>query len=312
MANFNFTVDTNPMAEEIHGVSKHVDAVSGSVVAMQTAVVLAEKEGAEHICNNLNKGFYSLMQSQISQKIAALSSQIEAKLMDMGQQAIALRAIQTRMERDYHMISSRYGKLFNSLNNALYARIKDLDKAAVLLVHHDQSISNSRMKSLVASVSVNQIESIANSQLILTSKTKSDGVNTINAIHQYIKDVKTQDKQSEDVITNITIDDAHKLYLPIFITEMSNELGTYSTKYFAPKSEVNIIDNTISQGIQTASISAVKDGNWQPVLEEDKHALDSEFSTLIMDSEISDRVKNEIAKMYNRVEAITQLKDVEL
>ena len=312
MANFNFTVDTNPMAQEIRGVSKHVVAVSESVGAMQTAVVLAEKEGAEHVCNNLNKGFYSLIQSQISQKIAALTSQIEAKLMNMGQQAIALRAIQTRMERDYHMISNRYGKLFNSLNNVLYARIKDLDKATVLLVHRDQSIADSRMKSLVASVSVNQNESIANSQLILASKTKSDGVNAINAIHQYIRDVNIQTKQSEDVITDVAIVDSAKIYLPIFVTEMSNELGAQSTKYFAPKSDVKVIDNVFDKSIQTAAIDAVRRGIWQPVLDDDKHTLDGEFSTLIIESATNERVKKEIAKMYNSVETITQLKSVDL
>ncbi len=312
MANFNFTVDTNPMAEEIHGVSKHVDAVSGSVIAMQTAVVLAEKEGAEHVCDNLNKGFYSLIQSQISQKIAALTSQIEAKLIDMGQQAIALRAIQSRMEKDYHMISNRYGKLFNSLNGALYSRIKELDKATVLLVHRDQSISDSRTRSLVASISVSQNESISTSQLILASKTKSDGVHCINAIHQYIRDVNMQAKQSEDVITNIPVDNAHKIYLPIFITEGSNELGTKSSKYYVPKSDINIIDSTISQGIQAATIDAVKNGSWQPLLAHDKEALDSEFSTLILDSAIESRVKDKIVKMYNKVETITQLKEIEL
>ncbi len=312
MANFNFTVDTNPMADEIHGVSKHVDAVSGSVIAMQTAVVLAEKEGAEHVCNNLNKGFYSLIQSQISQKIAALTSQIEAKLMDMGQQAIALRAIQNRMERDYHMISNRYGKLFNSLNTALYTRIQDLDKAAVLLVHRDQAISESRIKSLVGSVAINQIESIANAQLILASKTKSDGASTIDAIHKYIMDVNLQAKQSEDVITDVAIDDACKIYLPIFITELSNELGSNSTKYYAPKSDIGVIDSVLAQGVQSAAIEAVKNGNWQAVDEGDKHALDSEFSTLVVESELNDRVKKEISKLYNNVESITHLKEVEL
>ncbi len=312
MANFNFTVDTNPMAEEIRGVSKHVDAVSGSVIAMQTAVVLAEKEGAEHVCNNLNKGFYSLIQSQISQKIAALTSQIEAKLMVMEQQTIALHSIQTRMQRDYNMISTRYGKLFSSLNSSLYSRVKELDKEAVSLIHSDQLISDNRVKSLIGSVATNQNESIANSQLILSSKTKSDGMSTINAIHQYIRDENLQAKQSEDVITDIAVDDARKIYLPIFITEITNELGTKSTKYYAPKSDINIIDSTFDIGIQAEASNAVRSGDWQIVLDEDKQALDSEFSTLIVESSIDERVKKEIAKMYNNVEVITQLKGAEL
>ena len=57
MADFSFTVDTSPMAAEMQSVSHNVNKVSGAVVAMQTAVIAAEKEGAEHVCKNVNKGF---------------------------------------------------------------------------------------------------------------------------------------------------------------------------------------------------------------------------------------------------------------
>ena len=104
MASFNFTVDTSPMASEIQSVSRNVNRVSGAVVAMQAAVIAAEQEGADHVCQNVNKGFYSLMHSQISQKIAQLTSTVEAKLLELGQYAAALKAIQSRMTKDYHMI----------------------------------------------------------------------------------------------------------------------------------------------------------------------------------------------------------------
>lgn len=44
MANFNFTVDTSPMASEMQSVSHGVNRVSGAVVAMQAAVIAAEKK----------------------------------------------------------------------------------------------------------------------------------------------------------------------------------------------------------------------------------------------------------------------------
>ena len=114
MANFSFTVDTDPMAHEISSVSQRVDMTSAAVVTMQTAVIVAEKEAADHVCENVNYGFYTLMHSQISQKIAQLTSTVESKLIEMGQQAAALQNLKKRMERDYNMISNRYGKLFGS------------------------------------------------------------------------------------------------------------------------------------------------------------------------------------------------------
>ena len=54
MASFNYTVDTKPMAEEMRSVSRHVNATTGAVVAMQTAVIIAEEKAADHVCNNVN------------------------------------------------------------------------------------------------------------------------------------------------------------------------------------------------------------------------------------------------------------------
>lgn len=74
MADFNFTVDTTPMANQINSVSHHVDGVTASVVAMKTAVISAEKDAANKICGNVNRGFFSMMQAQITQKIAQCTS----------------------------------------------------------------------------------------------------------------------------------------------------------------------------------------------------------------------------------------------
>ncbi|MCX6161945.1 MAG: hypothetical protein NTV87_11535 [Ignavibacteriae bacterium] len=41
MATFNYTVDTQPMADEMRSVSHHVNATTGAVVAMQAAVISA-------------------------------------------------------------------------------------------------------------------------------------------------------------------------------------------------------------------------------------------------------------------------------
>ena len=75
MADFNFTVDTTPMANQINSVSHHVDGVTASVVAMKTAVISAEKDGANKICGNVNRGFFSMMQAQITQKDSPMHKQ---------------------------------------------------------------------------------------------------------------------------------------------------------------------------------------------------------------------------------------------
>ena len=131
MATFNYTVDTQPMAAEMSNVSHHVNITTGAVIAMQTAVIAAEETATDHICNNVNKGFYSLIRSQISQKLAKLQSEVDSNVMQLVQQKNALLNIKHRMQRDYNMIASRYIKLFNGLNANLKSRVFELDKPTI-------------------------------------------------------------------------------------------------------------------------------------------------------------------------------------
>ena len=128
MATFNYTVDTNPMASEIGTVSSNIKGTTTAVVAMQTAVILAEEKAADHVCSNVNKGFFTLIRSQISQKAAKLQSEVDSHLMRLNQQRKQILAIKGRMERDYNMISGRYTKLFTGLNQNLRQRVFELDR----------------------------------------------------------------------------------------------------------------------------------------------------------------------------------------
>ena len=90
MPTFNYTVDTRPMADEISSVARHVNITTGAIVAMQAAVILAEQKAADHVCKNVNRGFHSLIRSQISQKMAKLQSEVDSHLMQLAQQKHAV------------------------------------------------------------------------------------------------------------------------------------------------------------------------------------------------------------------------------
>ena len=133
MAYIDCVVDTEPMAREITSVSNHIKGTTAAVVGMRAAVIQAEEEASDHVCENVNRGFYTLIRSQISQKIAKLKSEVDSHLMQLNQQRKQLLAIRSRMERDYNMISNRYLKLFNGLNQNLRQRVFELDRPTIEL-----------------------------------------------------------------------------------------------------------------------------------------------------------------------------------
>lgn len=307
MADFNFTVDTSPMASEIQSVSHGVNRVSGAVVAMQAAVIAAEKEGAEHVCQNVNKGFYSLMHSQISQKIAQLTSTVEAKLLELGQYATALKSIQSRMTTDYNMISGRYTKLFKSINNTLETRVAELDMPVFKLVDRDVKLVESRMRLNSAQFHVHQLESVLTSQLLAASKVKVDAETTLEAVTRYVKDSSVQTKKSEASMQDTRIDSFEDIFIPVSIVESTSAVGSPAVNYYVARSGNPEIDKNIDASVREQSVNSVLHGAWSEIDPNDMTNVEAEFTQLLLSSTDDKRVKDEITKMFNMTKNVQQL-----
>lgn len=307
MASFNFTVDTSPMANEMQSVSHGVNRVSGAVVAMRAAVIAAEQEGADHVCQNVNKGFYSLMHSQISQKIAQLTSTVEAKLLELGQYAAALKGIQSRMTNDYNMISGRYSKLFKSLNINLESRVAELDMPVFKLVDRDMKLVESRMRLNSAQFTVHQLESVLSSQLLAASKVKVDAESTLEAITQYVKDASTQTRKSEASMQDTRIDSVEDIFLPVSIVESTSAVGNPSVNYYVARSGNPEIDKNIDASVREQSVNSVLNGTWSEIDPNEMAHIEAEFTQLLLHCTEDERVKDEITKMFNRTSDVQQL-----
>ncbi len=307
MADYHFTIDTKPMASELKTVSHNVETVSGAVVAMQAAVIAAEKEGADHVCENVNRGFYSLMHSQISQKIAQLTSTVEVKLMSLAQYAAALRNIQSRMQNDYNMISARYAKLFKSINNNLEARVAELDMPVFKLVDRDIKIADSRMRLNAAQFAVNQAESILSSQMIANARIKTDTDNALAVISNYVIDAAVQSQKTEDSMYEVRIDSIEDIYLPVSVVESASGASQTSVNYYVARSGRREIDDTIDVSVREQSVNSVLNGLWIDIDPRDKAMVEKEFLSLMASCEEDERVKKEIEKMFANTGGIKKL-----
>lgn len=305
MSTFNFTVDTNPMANEIGRVSKHVNATTSAVVAMQTAVVIAEKKAADHVCFNVNKGFFSLIRSQISQKIAKLQSDIDSHLMQLNQQKKQLLAIKDRMERDFNMISGRYLKLFNGLNSSLKERIYTLDKPTVDLADKEVGIITNRSKNLTATVPITQLESITDSQKIIASNLKYRSFILINSMKNFLAEFYHQNKLTNQIlIENNTIVKDESLCIPILISESNNNsLNNKNLDIILNKSTLN---KQSQSDIEDSLMSNIDSFQWKDETIKNKE-VQNEFNNMVSTSNNSQRIKDLTNKLFkeNNYQVIT-------
>jgi len=295
MATFNYTVDTKPMAEEMRSVSRHVNATTGAVVAMQTAVIIAEEKAADHVCNNVNKGFYSLIRSQISQKMAKLQSEVDSHLMQLVQQKNALLSIKNRMQKDYNMIASRYIKLFNGLNSNLKQRVFELDKPTIDFAVKEVDKIYNRTKYLTATIPIAQLESLTASQKILASNVKYRGLNVINSMRSFLFEMNTQKKLTDKILINDgRYTETATLYIPILIYECNRDKTDAGVEISVSDIE---LDNISKSAIKNTAFAELNQIEWQAKSTPNAE-VQSEFSKLVSSSSKSQRVKDMAMKLF--------------
>ncbi len=293
MANFTFTVDTNPMADSIDGVANHVDGTTAAVIAMQTAVVIAEQKGAEKICNNVNFGFYSLIRSQISQKIATHKSKADAKIMELQQQSVSLIGIKSRMEKDYQMLASRYTKLFEGLNKALRARIFELDRPTTNFVLKDVLPTANRTRRLSGSSSTTQVESIASSQMISVSNTKYNAMKNISSMQDFICSSENQKSLIGSILNKESVTKPTEKDIPVLISE-SEGLNVRQSQWMITQPPLK--KNTNSK-IESHIYSSLSNLKWVDDDQSNSSRVKQEFGNFVNQSTVSDRVKKQMLSL---------------
>ncbi len=290
---FSCTVDTNPMASEMHSVANHVNGTTAAVVTMQSAVIMAENKSAEKVCSNVNRGFFTLVRSQISQKIANKQSRVEALLIHLGQQKRRLIGIKSNVEREYGRIAERYLRIFTSINKELEVRIRQLDQPVFELVNHQLATSSNRMNALSGIVSTSQAEGLSKSQQILISEMKHNAQMALEQSYEFLKQIGEQRILTEKVLISRIDDNGEKIcHIPVLICETINDAQqTVSTQVDVPEELSSEGASKVYNAIRSNTELPWAKGEVSPM-------VGDEFQRLLENSQHSDRVKKLIRQMY--------------
>lgn len=286
------TIDTKPMAREIDSMTRHINGTTTAVVAMEAAVIAAEEASARKICHNVNKGFFTMMRSQISQKIATKRSRVEALLIKLNQQKRRLVSIQSNMEREYGRIAARYLRTFTVINKELENRIHQVDEPVFNIVNKHMATSSNRMNALTGVITTSQFEGITQSQKIIVSNIKHNAQIALGLATDFLAQINEQRALSERVLIPAHGKDVDKpFYIPIAICEMNNEADILHTEIDLPQDFPTLNTNAINSAVRSENTF-----NWK---ECDKKDINSEFSAILAKSAASPRVKDMIQQLYS-------------
>jgi len=299
MANFNFNVDTDPLANKVDTVSNHVTGVAVAVTAMQAAVISAERDGADKICQNVDRGFYFLIKSQISQKTAALNSNVTSKLMILGQLGIALKGVKRQMQNDYTMISARYIKLFKTLDLALQTRVFELDKAASKLASSQKTDVYTRIRDMGSTFLVHQKESVPIALNTVSSMLKNNAVKGIHFISNRLSEEELLMRQLQNVLSNTETDKRNVCNMPILLTEMESTINDESLYLVVVLPEMPGTLETLRHKMETAAKKNSSEMNWQNISEDTKAKIKNEYAALLENMKIDDRIRLEMFRLFD-------------
>jgi hypothetical protein len=243
----------------------------------------------------VNRGFFMLVRSQISQKIANKQSRVEALLIQLAQQKRRLLGIKNNMEREYGRIAERYLRTFTAINKELEVRIRQLDQPVFELVNHQMATSSNRMNALTAIIPTSQIEGLSKSQQILVSEMKHNAQVALEQSYNFLTHIGEQRVLTNKVLISKSDGNAEKTcHIPVLICE------TISDDQQTTRTEINVPEEMSND---TASIvySSIRANNELPWANaEVSPIVGDEFAKLLDSSNASDRVKELIKKMYDR------------
>lgn len=303
----NIHVDTNPFDDSVRQCGNNINLLTGAVVATESAEIASKAANSKRVASTIVGGFFSYIRSEISAQISELTQNVEAQLMHLKELAQSCIAKKTQMESDYRRISSRYGKIFDDLNNELSNRVYELDRPAF---EFKKEIGGQQTRStnddLVNTISIFGSESGELQSNLCSSVAKNRALYTLVKIKEFI----LQQNNLEKTIKQSMLNDnkSNTIFIPVCFVETNDEnnqnaVNIYCSGFF-PTLKENYLRNKISDGF-TKNIS-----NWNKLGQNEHKNIDLYFSTELNNSTEGDshsvRVRETIKKIahLNQINAI--------
>ena len=273
MANIDCVLDTEPMANSIDAVSKHVGMTTAAVAAMQTAVIATEKESSDKVCQNVNRGFYSLINSQLTSKKARYFTEMNARFTLLLQYSRSLQKAVKRLEEDVNRLQKQYYKIFHGIDRSLERRIAELDHASIELGSIRKSLITDQTIRSVGETLIAGKDGDGLTSLIMTGNLKNKTGKAVDCIARNVRDNKVYKRNVDQLIDEKSADHEKQIFVPVLIAEEQSQVdrSAFVTKINAP----DVLDSKSNALLQ------------QKVMEEKKDYQNNQYSEPVKDAFIN-------------------------
>lgn len=296
MGNVSFTIDTSDMASSVDVVSRQLEYTAGAVASMSAAVVKSEKEAADTICKNVDRGFFTLMQSQISAKKAKYYSELTSKMALLMELARSLDTKEDRMESDVARLHRQYYKTFHSIDRALDHRIRQLDHDAMVIADSREELITGRQLKDVGAMFFSEQEIHNTAQLSFMARIKAKTSRALSHMTNDVLENRDYNKQVSEVLEETPAATSDLEYIPVLyvsqdsmVAEDSSVIQVYIPETMDPTAKAEI-ENSIR--------------NYYPVLPKnirndyETSEIHREFQNMVESADVSTRVSQMMLRLF--------------
>ncbi|MBP5771463.1 MAG: hypothetical protein J6W75_08905 [Bacteroidaceae bacterium] len=193
-------VDTQRFDSSVSSCNDHVNGLTASVGAMNTAQCVAIGQNADKVSKTIIDGFFHTVRTDLSTQRAELEQKINARLLLLRQQAASLLDKRKKMEEDYARTTARYQKLFSDLNNELSVRIHEVDQPVFSLVKDVDSQSDRMLHTdMVQTALVTSKESTLLQSQLNVARVKHDALLAMNRIQGFLNTKAASERTLREV-----------------------------------------------------------------------------------------------------------------
>jgi hypothetical protein len=307
--NVDIVVNTDPFDGSVTHCNGSIDALTGSMVAMNSAQCAAIKETGLQVSKSIIDGFFGAVNAELSQQLQALDSAIKADFGLIEQQAKAVTAQKGVMETDYHRISSRYVTLFADLDNECYKRIYALDKQSFLLSQKVQEELLSEKNRNNAALNLLEItEESSSKMLLVVSRINRKTSEVLQTLHDYISQETTIARLIDSFLSNETTGKPATVYAPVIVSEaLQLEKPSPSYAVYVPDYTGEGQKSEIARKV-TAKCSEEKNISWTAIPTGEREMINKEFVSLTekyfegKDDAFEERVYNTVLSMWQNTD----------
>jgi hypothetical protein len=273
-------VDTDSFDASVTGCNNSVDLLTGAVVVMNSAQVVAIQEKTMDVVKSLSSGFFGAINSEISQQLVQLKSSIDSNLALLVEHGRAIDGQKSVMETDYQRIKDRYLNVFKDLDDECRKQIQALDRSAFDLSEKVMAFMLGGYTDKGALGLVSAQEEASSRSMCLASglyrKTKA----VIDSLYAYINQENVFERQIDVSLIDEKIDEPEPVYLPVLYVEserLDGESGVMK-ECFQPQGTDERIKSAIAEG--AASFGASED-LWETGAADFMAEMNREFNALV-------------------------------